>query len=372
MTRKRSIGFIATALVVAGATTAVCMAEAAAGLGGSDWSWDSFNTLVGSPLARQSRPIDTLVKSRPWITGVPGGAEGLRGKVVVVNFWTYSCINSLRTLAHLRSWNERYGDKGLVVVGVHAPEFAFEKNAANVRLAMGELGVRYPNVQDNDYQVWRKFGNQGWPGFYFIDATGRVRGHRLGEGSYADSEKLIRNLLIEAGHDLSGVPASPVDGIGVEAEADWRALRSQETYLGHARALNFASPGGMWKNISRLYVPAGSLPLNHWDLTGNWTIGSEFGTLDTPGGAIRFHFQARDAHLVLGGAGDGRPVRFRVTVDGTAPGPDHGVDVDAEGWGVVTEDRLYQLVRQTGEVRSRTVNVTFVRPGVRTYAFTFG
>ncbi|PTQ10267.1 thioredoxin [Sphingomonas oleivorans] len=361
MTKTRSIGFIATALLTAGVTTAVCFGDAL-----------SLTSARSAPIGAPSRPTDVLQNAKPWLTEVPGGPQSLRGKVVVVNFWTYSCINSLRALPYLRAWQERYGDKGLVVVGVHAPEFQFEHDAAKVRLATSQLAVRYPNLQDNDYAVWQDFGNEGWPGFYFIDAKGRVRGYRIGEGNYADSEQLIRKLLAEAGHDPSDVPVTPITGTGIEAQADWSNLGSPEAYVGYAKAVNFRSPGGIRKDASARYASAASLPLNGWDLAGAWTVGREFTTLDESLGALRFRFHARDAHLVIGGAPDGRPVRFRVTIDGAAPGASHGTDVDADGWGEVREDRLYQLVRQAGVIRDRTVTIEFSRPGVRAYSFTFG
>ena len=361
MTKRRSIGFIAAALVAAGAVTAVCFGDALA-----------IAHAQSAPFGAASRPLEVLGSAKPWLTAVPGGPQALRGKVVVVNFWTYSCINSLRALPYLRAWDERYGDKGLVVVGVHAPEFGFEHDAAKVRRAANQLGVRYPNLQDNDYAVWQRFANQGWPGFYFIDAEGRVRGYRIGEGEYAGAEKLIRKLLVEAGQDLAAAPVSPITGTGVEAEADWAHLGSPESYVGYDKAENFRSPGGLRKDRAASYAAAADLRLNNWDLAGKWTVGREFAALDGAAGAIRFRFHARDAHLVLGGAPDGRPVRFRVMIDGAAPGADHGADVNAEGWGEVREDRLYQLVRQSGAIDDHTVTVEFSRPGVRAYVFTFG
>lgn len=361
MAKRRSIGFIAAALVAASAATAACFGDA---LG--------IAHAQSAPFGATSRPVDVLEAAKPWLNAVPGGPRALRGKVVIVNFWTYSCINSLRALPYLRAWNERYGDKGLVVVGVHAPEFAFEHDAAKVRRAASELKVGYPNLQDNDYAVWQRFANGGWPGFYFIDAEGRVRGYRIGEGDYASGERLIRKLLAEAGHDLSHVRVAPIAGTGVEAEADWAHLESPEAYIGYDKAANFRSPGGLRKDRAATYVPAANLDPNSWDLAGKWSVGREYATLGGAAGAIRFRFHARDAHLVLGGAPDGQPVRFRVTIDGAAPGADHGTDVDAEGWGEVREDRLYQLVRQRGAVEGRTLTVEFSGPGVRAYVFTFG
>jgi thiol-disulfide isomerase/thioredoxin len=370
MTKTRSIGFLVTALVVAGATTAICFGDAL-NLVSAKAALDSGG-IDAAPVGATSDPIGVLQNARPWLSGAPNGPQSLRGKVVVVNFWTYSCINSLRALPYLRSWSERYADKGLVVIGVHAPEFGFEKDPDKVRTALSALGVRYPNLQDNDYAVWQDFGNEGWPGIYFIDAKGQVRGYRLGEGSYAQGEQLIRKLLSESGRDLADVPLTKVDGSGIEAEADWADLRSPEAYIGYGKAAAFASPGGLSKDAPHTYAPAADLSLNQWDLAGRWKVGREFASLAGASGAIRFRFHARDMHLVLGGSPDGRPVRFRVTIDGRAPGASHGVDVDAAGWGEVKQDRLYQLVRQRGEIGGRTVTIQFARPGVRAYVFTFG
>ncbi|MGF7151198.1 thiol-disulfide isomerase/thioredoxin [Sphingomonas zeicaulis] len=319
-----------------------------------------------------AQPIDVLQRAAPWLLTAPDGRKSLRGKVVVVNFWTYSCINSLRAIPYLRAWGQRYGNDGLEVVGIHAPEFGFEKDPANVRRALAQLGIPYPNVQDNDYAVWRAFANRGWPGIYFIDAQGRIRDYQLGEGGFDAGERLIRTLLSEAGHDVSDVPLAPVDAKGVEAQADWPDLGSPEAYLGYAKAAGFASPDGFRRDTAHVYSPAAALSRNRWDLTGRWKIGSEYAVQESDSGSIRFRFHARDAHLVLGGAPDGRPVRFRVTIDGRAPGDGHGVDVDAAGWGEVREDRLYQLIRQTDAIADRTLAIQFSRPGVRAYVFTFG
>ncbi|MFS2110130.1 redoxin domain-containing protein [Sphingomonas sp. Sphisp140] len=369
MNQKRSLGFAAAAVVAAAATTAICFGDA---LGLVRSSAKASEDIASAPFGATGRPIDALEGAAPWLTPVPGSPRALRGKVVIVNFWTYSCINSLRALPYLRAWSERYGDKGLEVVGVHAPEFGFEKNPANVRLAAGQLDVRYPNLQDNDYAVWRDFANQGWPGIYFIDAKGKVRGYRLGEGKYDEGERLIRTLLAEAGQDVSDIPLAPIESKGVEAQADWADLRSPEAYIGYDKAVDFASPGGLKHDMAHAYSSAADLSLNQWDLAGSWKVGGEYALLESGPGTIRFRFHARDAHLVLGGAPDGQPVRFRVTIDGRAPGARHGVDVDAQGWGQVKEDRLYQLVRQPGMIADRTVTIEFARPGVRAYVFTFG
>ncbi|WP_025587166.1 redoxin domain-containing protein [Sphingomonas sp. UNC305MFCol5.2] len=369
MDQRRSPGFAAAAVVAAAAATAICFGDA---LGLARSPARASNAITGAPFSATSRPIEVLEDAAPWLLPAPEGPKSLRGKVVIVNFWTYSCINSLRALPYLRAWSERYANKGLEVIGVHAPEFGFERDPANVRLATSRLNVRYPNLQDNDYAVWRAFANRGWPGIYFIDAQGKVRGYRLGEGGYDEGEQLIRRLLAEAGHDVSDVPLAPIAGKGLEARADWADLGSPEAYLGYAKAAGFASPGGFRNDAARNYGPAATLSRNRWDLAGSWRVGGEYALLESGPGTIRFHFHARDAHLVLGAAADGRPVRFRVTIDGRAPGASRGVDVDAAGWGEVKEDRLYQLVRQPGEIADRTVAITFSRPGARAYVFTFG
>jgi thiol-disulfide isomerase/thioredoxin len=368
MTPKRTFGFAVAAIVAAGATTAICFGDAL-GLVRSPANAETIST---APFGATSHPIKVLEDGSPWLTPVPGSPQALRGKVVVVNFWTYSCINSLRALPYLRAWSERYSGKGLEVVGVHAPEFGFEKDPANVRLATQQLKVAWPNLQDNDYAVWRDYANQGWPGIYFIDAKGKIRGYRLGEGDYDAGERLIRQLLAEAGHDPSDIPIAPVDAHGIEAQADWADLRSPEAYIGYDKATNFVSPGGLRGDSAHSYSSATGLSLNQWDLAGRWNVGGEFATLEDGPGTIRFRFHARDAHLVLGAPKDGQPVRFRVTIDGRNPGANHGVDVDANGWGEVREDRLYQLVRQQKPIGDRTITIEFTRPGVRAYVFTFG
>jgi len=365
--KPRSIGFVGAAVAAAGATAAICFADALRAVPGETAIEQGIDP---APTDAAADPIGVLGAAGPWLSPPAGGPRALRGKVVVVNFWTYSCINSLRALPYLRAWSDRYGKDGLEVIGVHAPEFGFEKDPAKVRAAIAELGVRYPNLQDNRYAVWQDFANQGWPGIYFIDARGHVRGYRLGEGNYAEGERLIRALLKEAGHDPGPALAS-VDAKGAQAGADWADLRSPESYLGYAKADGFASTGRLRHDAGTDYAAAPALPLNQWDLLGNWTVGREFATAMRPGGASRFRFHARDAHLVLGGV-PGRPVRFRVTIDGKAPGASHGVDVDAQGWGTVKEDRLYQLIRQSGPIADRTLRIEFAGPGVRAYVFTFG
>jgi thiol-disulfide isomerase/thioredoxin len=307
-----------------------------------------------------------------WLNSPPLTTQALRGKVVLVDFWTYSCINCLRAIPYVRAWAEKYKDQGLVVIGVHAPEFAFEKNIDNVRKAVKDLKIDYPVAIDNDYAIWRAFDNQYWPAHYFIDAQGRVRHHHFGEGEYDESEKVIQQLLAEAGkgdvaHDLVTVSAS-----GAEAAADLADVKSPETYLGYLRAENFASPGGEIADKRQTYAAAPQLQLNQWGLAGDWTVEGERAILNAPEGRIAYRFHARDLHLVLGPGADGKPVRFRVLIDGKAPGADHGADADAEGNGAVTEQRLYQLVRQANPSADRQFEIEFLDPGAQAFAFTFG
>jgi thiol-disulfide isomerase/thioredoxin len=313
-------------------------------------------------------PLDGAVA---WLNSPPLTRDGLKGKVVLVDFWTYSCINCLRSIPYVRAWAEKYKDRGLVVIGVHAPEFAFEKNIGNVRQAVADLKIDYPVAIDNDYAIWRAFNNEYWPAHYFIDANGRIRHHHFGEGSYDESERVIQQLLAEAGH--AGPPASlvSVDASGAEAAADMADVQSPETYVGYARAANFVSPGGQIQDAAHVYA-MGTPLLNQWALAGNWTIGGENAVLDQAGGSIVYRFHARDLHLVLGPASDGKPIRFRVTLDGKPPGADHGMDTDADGYGTVKESRLYQLIRQQGAVHDRTFRIEFLTPGVQAFAFTFG
>jgi len=303
-----------------------------------------------------------------WLNSPPLTREELRGKVVLVDFWTYSCINCLRALPYVKAWAAKYGPHGLVVIGVHAPEFAFEKNEANVRRAVKDLGITYPVALDNDYAIWQAFANQYWPAHYFIDAQGRIRHHHFGEGDYAGSEKVIQQLLKEAGQ--AGVPggiAAP-QGAGAEAAPDMDAMQSPETYVGYARAQNFAS-GPARQDTAATYETPFPLAVNQWGLSGDWTIGREKAVLARPGGAITFRFHARDLHLVMGAD---HPVRFRVSIDGHRPGADHGVDTDADGNGVVQGQRLYQLIRQRGDIQDRTFRIEFLDPGVEAFSFTFG
>ena len=316
--------------------------------------------------------LPSLAGAVAWLNSPPLTPQALRGRVVLVDFWTYSCINCLRSLPYIKAWNERYKDHGLTIVGVHSPEFAFEKDEDNVRRAVRQLGVGYPVALDNDLTVWRAFNNQYWPAHYFIDAQGRIRGHHFGEGEYPQSEQLLRTLLTEAGyHDLPP-PVSGMRAEGVERAADENEILSPETYLGFERAQNFAAREPLERDRTLRYSLPASLPLNGWALAGSWTVGDESAVATQAGDRLVFRFHARDLHLVLGPGPDGQPVRFRVTLDGAPPGASRGADSDASGNGEVREQRLYQLIRQTSPVQDRTFTIEFLTPGVRAYSFTFG
>jgi thiol-disulfide isomerase/thioredoxin len=316
--------------------------------------------------------LASVERASEWLNSPPLTATALRGKVVLVDFWTYTCINWLRTLPYVRAWAEKYKDQGLVVIGVHTPEFAFEKDISNVRWATKALRVDYPVAVDSDYVIWRAFKNQYWPALYFIDAQGRARHHHFGEGAYDQSEMIIQALLAEAGS--TGVNREPVsvDGRGLEAAADWRNLKSPENYLGYGRTQNFASPGGAVLDKPRLYELPARLRLNEWALSGDWMVKNQAAVLNKPNGSIAYRFHARDVHLVMGPATPGTTVRFRVRIDGKPPGAAHGADVDEQGDGTVTEQRLYQLIRQPMPIADRQFEIEFLGSGVETYAFTFG
>jgi thiol-disulfide isomerase/thioredoxin len=306
-----------------------------------------------------------------WLNSPPLTLESLRGKVVLVQFWTYSCINCVRTIPYVRAWAEKYKDQGLVAIGVHAPEFAFEKKIENVTKAVSDFKITYPVAIDNDYAIWRAFENRFWPAHYFIDAQGRIRHHHFGEGNYDESERVIQQLLAEAGKMNVAADLVAVTATGAEAAPSFKDVESPETYLGYDRAENFVSPGGFVPDSPYAYMIA-EPRLNEWGLSGRWTVASEHAALDEQKGSIIYRFHARDLHLVLGPAPDGKPVRFRVTIDGAAPGDSHGMDIGADGQGVVTDQRLYQLVRQNGMIGDRTFEIEFLDPGVHAYAFTFG
>ncbi|HEX3951063.1 MAG TPA: cytochrome c biogenesis protein DipZ [Steroidobacteraceae bacterium] len=317
--------------------------------------------------------IPSFAGATLWLNSAPLTPEGLRGKVVVVDFWTYSCINCLRALPYAESWYQKYKDHGLILIGVHAPEFAFEKDPANVRRAVADLKITYPVALDNDYAIWQGFNNQYWPAHYFIDATGRIRAHHFGEGNYAESEQTIRKLLTEAGQsNLPPAGMSATKAVGVEAPPDEANDQSPETYVGYRRADNFASPGGLVQDNAHAYAPPAALKLNQWALIGSWNVDPEKAVLGAVHGKIEFRFFARDLHLVLGPASDGKAVRFRVMLDGAAPGASHGADTDSSGAGVVDRQRLFQLIRQSGDVGEHVFSIEFLDSGVQAYSFTFG
>src|SRR5271170_605850 len=321
----------------------------------------------------QAAVLDSLVDATTWINTPPLTADQLKGKVVLGDFWTYSCINCLRTLPYVEAWAQKYKDNGLVVIGVHTPEFPFEKDLSNVQKAVHDLGITYPVALDNENKIWNAFSNQYWPADYFIDATGKVRYHQFGEGKYDESEHWIQDLLKErsAQEALPGGIVS-VQAQGAEAAPDMEEVQSPETYVGYDRAENFASPGGLHQDGPKLYTIPAQLKLNQWALDGKWIDQGQIAVLASSEGRIAFRFHARDLHLVLGPSTDGKPVRFRVTIDGNAPGEDHGVDTNSSGEGTVTENRLYQLVRQKGAVADRTFTIEFLDSGVQAFAFTFG
>jgi thiol-disulfide isomerase/thioredoxin len=313
----------------------------------------------------------SLAGATGWLNSTPLTPAALRGKVVLVDFWTYSCINCLRSLPYVQAWYDKYKDHGLVVIGVHAPEFAFEKDPANVAAAVKRLGVTYPVALDDDYAIWKGFANEYWPADYFIDARGRIRHHYFGEGGYAEGEDVIRRLLTDAGY--TNLPSGYVTpgAKGAQAASSGDAMRSPETYVGYARADNFASGQVAHDDAFDYHAPA-TLATNQWALDGRWTVHPQDAVLERAGGSISYRFRGRDLHLVLGPGKDGKPVRFRVTLDGKAPGADHGMDTDADGNGTITSQRLYQLVRQHHGTGARVFTITFQDAGAHAYAFTFG
>jgi thiol-disulfide isomerase/thioredoxin len=306
-----------------------------------------------------------------WLNSAPLTAADLRGKVVLVNFWTLTCINWLRTLPYVRAWAAKYKEQGLVVIGVHTPEFTFEQDIDNIRRAATAMNVDYPIAVDSRYAIWRAFDNHYWPALYFVDAQGRIRHHQFGEGEYEESERVIQRLLAEAGAGQGDQGLVAAEARGSELAADWRDLKSQENYLGYARTEGFSS-GRLRKDAPSLYRTPAALPLNTWGLSGAWTVGPEFVAANEKSGRITYRFHARDLHLVIAPPVAGREIRFRVRLDGAAPGADHGVDVDEDGLGIVRDGRLYQLVRQAGTVADRSFEIEFLDPGIRAYAFTFG
>jgi len=329
----------------------------------------SQTTTVDLPIEGELASLDGATG---WLNSQPLATAGLRGKVVLIDFWTYTCINWLRTLSYVRAWAEKYEDQGLVVVGVHTPEFPFERDVDNVRQAAQDMRVEYPIALDSDYAIWRAFNNRYWPAVYIADAQGRIRHHKFGEGGYREAETVIQLLLREAGRGDVGDGLVSVDAEGLEVQADWANLESSETYLGYEQAQNFASPGGAGFDEPRTYVVPDPLGLNRWALSGNWTIERGASVLNDADGRIAFRFHSRDVHLVMGPRSRGTSVPFRVLVDGELPGDAHGFDVDEQGHGTVSQQRLYQLIREPGSITDRTFEITFLAPGVEAYVFTFG
>lgn len=334
-----------------------------------------IGVLPMTPLPRSMRPegsMPALTGAVEWLNSKPLTPTDLRGKVVLINFWTYSCINWQRTLPHVRAWAHKYKDQGLVVIGVHTPEFGFETDIDNVRRASAQLKVDHPIAVDSERTIWRAFNNRYWPALYFVDARGTIRHHQFGEGDYEQSERVIQQLLVEAG--AKGVDAGLVQvaGTGSQHEADWGDLRSPETYIGYDRSERFASPGGMATSKQPLYAAPTWLGPNFWALAGHWRIEAESATLERASGSILYHFHARDLHLVMGPVVRGTSVPFRILIDGRPPGIAHGADVDEDGRGVLVEQRLYQLVRQPEPILDRQFEIEFLEPGVAAYSFTFG
>jgi thiol-disulfide isomerase/thioredoxin len=316
--------------------------------------------------------LPSLSGATAWLNSPPLSAAGLRGRVVLVDFWTYTCINWLRTLPYVRAWAATYREHGVVVIGVHTPEFAFEHDVENVRRAAKAMRVEYPIAIDNDYAIWHAFANHYWPALYLVDAQGQIRQHQFGEGAYEQAEMMLQHLLAEAGIGGIGHGLVSVDAQGVEAAAEWGSLRSPENYVGYERTENFASPGGAVLDQPHLYAAPARFALNHWALAGEWTMEKQATVLHTANGRIAYRFHARDLHLVMGPAALGTSVRFRVLIDGRPPGAAHGIDVDDQGNGTVTEQRLYQLIRQPMPVADRQFEIAFLDAGVEAFAFTFG
>ncbi|HYB29308.1 MAG TPA: redoxin domain-containing protein [Solirubrobacteraceae bacterium] len=316
--------------------------------------------------------LPSLGGATGWLNSEPLSPESLHGRPVLIEFWTFTCINWIRTLPYVRSWYEKYLHDGLVVLGVHTPEFEVERDIGHVRRAAERMRIEYPIAVDSDYRIWRALGNQYWPALYFADADGQIRHHRFGEGEYEYSELVIQLLLRAAGAPNVSRKLAPVDARGVEAAADWDNLRSPETYIGYARAENFASPGLPARDQPQEYALPDALPPNHWALAGEWTVGPQAAVLNASSGRIAHRFHARDLHLVMAPRPGNQPVRFRVLLDGDLPGAARGIDTDERGEGTVTEPRLYQLIRQSGDITDRTFEITFLDRGVQAYVFTFG
>lgn len=341
----------------------------AAGMTLATISYDLFGSARRLPVEGD---LPALLGATAWLNSKPLTKTNLRGKVALVDFWTYSCINWRRSLPYVRAWSERYSAQGLVVIGVHSPEFAFERNIANVQWAASAMNINYPIAIDNDFAIWRAFNNEFWPALYLIDERGRIRHHKFGEGEYDRSEAAIQTLLSEAGAQTLGPGLAPIRAGGPELAPDWSDLKSGENYVGYERTENFTSPGGLAMNKPHSYVFPPDLNLNHWALSGNWMADKQSIRLTAPQGRIAYQFHARDLHLVMGPADSQAPVRFRLRLDGQIPGVARGTDVDAKGEGTVTESRMYHLIRQEKPVIDRRFEIEFIGPGLEAYSFTFG
>lgn len=316
--------------------------------------------------------MPSLRGANAWVNSQPLSTADLRGKVVLVDFWTYTCINWRRTMPYLRAWSEKYREHGLVIVGVHTPEFSFEKDLDNVRRAAMEQQVKYPIAVDNDYAIWNDFDNRYWPALYFVDAQGHMRHHQFGEDNYERLEPVIQQLLTEAGQTGFDRSLVAIDARGAEVAADWKTLGTPEIYLGYAFADRFASPGGKVRDRSRTYAAPGKLKHNTWALSGDWSMMPEYSVANRAGGKITLRFHARDVHLVMSPAKRGASLRYRVTIDGRAPGRSHGVDIDETGAGTLDQPRMYQLIRQAGPIEARQIEIEFLDAGAQVFAFTFG
>jgi thiol-disulfide isomerase/thioredoxin len=327
---------------------------------------------VSATRGQGTSKMPSLGGATGWLNSQPLTLSALHGEVVLIDFWTYTCINWRRTLPYISAWAAKYKEQGLVVIGVHTPEFSFEHNAGNISEAAKEMEIDYPIAIDDNYAIWNAFGNEYWPALYFIDAQGRIRHHQFGEGNYQESEKVIQQLLTDAGAKGVGTGLVTVDAGGVEAPADWGNLQSGENYVGYGRTANFSSPGGAVPDRPGEYVAPAKLALNQWAVSGDWTMGTEATVLNKPGGRLLYCFHARDLQLVMGLSATGAPVRFRVLIDGGVPGADHGVDIDSQGNGTLTEPRMYQLIRQQGAIIDRLFEIEFLDPGAATFSFTFG
>jgi thiol-disulfide isomerase/thioredoxin len=335
-----------------------------------------FPDLGGAPGSQRVKTSNDKERFMPentaWLNSAPLSSESLGGKVVVVDFWTYSCINSLRNLPYVQGWASKYKDAGLVVIGVHSPEFAFEKERVNVEMAVRDLKVTYPVAIDSNYRIWQSFNNEYWPADYFIDGKGRIRHHHFGEGEYVESERVIQELLKENGVTGLGSSTVSISASGVEAPPSIGDEQSPETYVGYHRAEQFASPERVAQDSTKTYSLPTNPSLNQWGLSGSWNVGAESAMLQAAPGKIVFRFHSRDLHFVLGPTKNGQPIRFKVQLDGTAPGDDHGADSAPNGIGEIRWTRLYQLIRQKGRIQDRTFEIEFLDPGVQAFVFTFG